>query len=65
MKYYFVVDEGDGILNIFNRDMFSDHGYLEGHEYEDGYHIDDYDIVAEFDTYEAAVDYVETNVKIW
>lgn len=44
---YFVADEGDGIYNIFSSFDFDEDGYYIEHNGEDGYHIDDFDIVYE------------------
>jgi len=43
--FYFVADEGDGLYNIFSSADFDEDGYYEGHEGEDGYHLEDYDVV--------------------
>lgn len=58
---YFVADEGDGVLNPFATDMFDENGYLEGHKNEDGYHINDFDIVRRFRTWERACDYCDAH----
>lgn len=42
--FYFVADEGDGVFNIFSSMDFNENGYYDGHDGEDGYHIDDFDI---------------------
>ena len=55
MKDIIVVQEGDDVYNIFNRDEFNDRGYLIGYGGMEGYHIDDFDIIAEFDTLEEAI----------
>lgn len=57
-KQYFVADDG-GVYNAFGYDMFDEHGWLIGYEGILCYHIDDYDIVKEFDTFEQAVSYAE------
>lgn len=56
---FFVVDEGDGVLNPFAKDMFDKNGYLDGHEDEDGYHFSDFDIVRGFKSWEAACRYTD------
>lgn len=43
--FYFVADEGDGLYNVFSYADFNTSGYYDGHEGEDGYHINDFDIV--------------------
>lgn len=58
-KKYFVADEGDGLLNAFSYDMFDKDGFLEGHKGEQGYHLDDYDIIAEFASWDAATKFVD------
>lgn len=60
MKDVIVTQEGDGVYNIFNRDEFNDRGYLIGYGGMEGYHIDDFDIIAEFDTLEEATEFVES-----
>ena len=57
----FVADEGDGTYNIFSRDDFDEEGYYMGHEGEDGYHIDDFDIVYTTNSFEDAEAWVEEN----
>lgn len=59
MKKIIVVQEDEGLFNVFNRDMFNSYGYLEGYEGEEGYNIEDFDIVAEFDTMREAEDYID------
>lgn len=54
-RSFFVVDEG-GFANPFSVDMFDDDGWLEGHKNEDGYNIEDFDIIRYCDTWEEAVD---------
>lgn len=56
---YFVVDEGDGTYNAFSSDMFDKDGYLEGYKNKRGYHINDYEIIAWFKTWDEAADYAE------
>lgn len=58
-KNYFVADEGDGLLNPFAMDMFDDDLYLEGHSGEDGYHLDDFNIVCWFSTWAEACRYCD------
>lgn len=58
-KEYFVADEGDGTLNPFSIDMFDNEGYLEGHKGERGYHINDFDIIRYFNSWEQACDYCD------
>ena len=43
-KRFFVADEG-GYANAFSLDMFDNEGWLEGHENEEGYNIEDFDII--------------------
>ena len=59
MKKYIVVQEDEGLLNLFGREMFNDDGYLEGYEGIEGYNIKDMDIVAEFNTMKQAEDYID------
>ena len=59
MKKYIVVQEDEGLLNLFGREMFNEDGYLEGYEGIDGYNIKDMDIVAEFNTMKQAEDYID------
>lgn len=64
-KPYFVVDEGE-CYNAFGVNMFDKRtGYLEGFEDEPGYHFDDFDIIAWFNTWDEAIDYSdEMNDKL-
>ena len=59
MKQFIVVQEDGRVFNLFGRDMFDEDGYLEGYEGEEGYNIEDFDIVAEFDTMREAEDYID------
>ena len=59
MKKFIVVQEDEGLFNLFGREMFNDDGYLEGYEGIDGYNIEDMDIVAEFDTMQRAEYFID------
>ena len=59
MKKFIVVQEDDGLFNLFGREMFNEDGYLEGYDGEEGYNINDMDIVAEFNTMKQAEDYID------
>ena len=52
-KRFFVADEG-GYANAFAVDMFDGEGWLEGHENEEGYNIEDFDIIRYCNTWEEA-----------
>ena len=61
-KYkYFVADEGDGFYNAFAYADFNENGYYNGHDGEDGYHIDDFDIVFECNHFIDACRWIEIN----
>lgn len=53
IKSFFVADEG-GYANAFAVDMFDSKGWLEGHENEAGYNIEDFDIIRYSNTWEEA-----------
>lgn len=59
MKKFIVIQEDEGLFNLFEREMFDANGYLEGYEGEEGYNIKDMDIVAEFNTMKQAEDYID------
>lgn len=59
MKKFIVVQEDEALFNLFGREMFNEDGYLEGYDGEEGYNINDMDIVAEFNTMEKAEDYID------
>ena len=59
MKKFIVVQEDEGLFNLFGREMFNEDGYLEGYEGIEGYNIKDMDIVAEFNTMQKAEDYID------
>ena len=63
MKNVIVVQEDEGLFNVFDRAMFDEDGYLEGFEGVDGYNISDMDIVAEFNSIEKAEDFIENQIK--
>lgn len=63
MKNVIVVQEDEGLFNIFDRAMFDEDGYLEGFEGVEGYNISDMDIVAEFNSIEKAEDFIENQIK--
>ena len=56
---YFVAQEDTNIYNVFSVDDFDDDGFLIGHEDDDSYHRSAFDIVAWFDSFEEACDWVE------
>ena len=58
-KDYFLAQEDTNLYNVFSVDDFGDDGFLVGHEGEEGYHRTDFDIVAWFDTFEGAFDWVD------
>lgn len=62
MKNVIVVQEDEGLFNIFDRAMFDEDGYLEGYEGMEGYNMTDMDIVAEFDSIEEAEDFIENQI---
>ena len=59
MKKFIVVQEDEGLFNLFEKSMFNEDGYLEGYEGIEGYNIKDMDIVAEFNTMKQAEDYID------
>lgn len=59
MKKFIVVQEDEGLFNLFGREMFNKDGYLEGYDGEEGYNINDMDVVAEFNTIKQAEDYID------
>lgn len=59
MKRYFVAQEDTNLYNVFDRMDFDENGWYVNHENEDGYHIDDFDIVAEFKEFEQAVEWID------
>ena len=63
MKNVIVVQEDDGLFNVFDRAMFDEDGYLEGFEGVEGYNIANMDIVAEFNSIETAEDFIENQIK--
>ena len=63
MKNVIVVQEDEGLFNVFDRAMFDEDGYLEGYEGMQGYNIADMDIVAEFDSIEKAEDFIENQIE--
>ena len=63
MKNVIVVQEDEGLFNVFDRAMFDEDGYLEGYEGMEGYNIADMDIVAEFDSIDQARDFIENQIE--
>lgn len=63
MKNVIVVQEDEGLFNVFDRAMFDEDGYLEGYEGMEGYNIADMDIVAEFNSIEKAEDFIEKQIE--
>ena len=57
-KQFFVAEDG-GVYNAFDIKMFDKNGYLEGHSGEEGYKLEDYDVVKWFDSWSAAADFSE------
>ena len=62
MKKIIVVQEDEGLFNVFDRAMFDEDGYLEGFEGIEGYNIADMDIVAEFNTLKQAEDFINNQI---
>ena len=60
MKQFIVVQEDESTFNVFDRGDFNKDGWLIGYEGENGYNIEDFDITAEFDTFEEACDYADS-----
>lgn len=58
-KKYFVAQEDTNIYNVFSVEDFDADSYLWGHNGEDGYFIDDFDIVAWFNSFKDACEWVE------
>ena len=63
MKNVIVVQEDEGLFNVFDRSMFDENGYLEGYEGMEGYNIADMDIIAEFNTLKQAEDFIEKQIE--
>lgn len=63
MKNVIVVQEDEGLFNVFDRAMFDEDGYLEGFEGVEGYNIADMNIVAEFNSIEKAEDFIENQIE--
>ena len=63
MKNIIVVQEDEGLFNVFDRAMFNEDGYLEGYEGMEGYNIADMDIVSEFNTLKQAEDFIENQIE--
>lgn len=59
IKPFFVIQEDEGIFNIFCIADFDKDGYYGDHNGEDGYHISDFDIVAEFRSWKDAERYMD------
>ena len=62
-KKYFVVEEDVNVYNTFNVCDFDADGYLWGHNGEDGYHMDEFDVVFETDSFDDAVNWEEEHSK--
>lgn len=56
---YFVAQEDTAVFNVFDYTDFNDNGYYIGHNDMEGYHLNDFDIVAEFDNFEDAVAWMD------
>ena len=63
MKKFIVVQEDEGLFNLFDRAMFDEDGCLEGYEGIEGYNIADMDIVAEFNTLKQAEDFIDNQIE--
>ena len=60
---YFIVEEDDGVYNIFCVDDFGADGYLLGYNGQDGYYRSDFDILMWFATFEDAVKWEENHSR--
>lgn len=56
---YFVAQEDTNVYNVFAFDEFNDNGFLEGYDGEDGYNLQDFDIVGMFEDFNDANEWVE------
>ena len=56
---YFVCVEDTNVANVFDLADFNDNGYLQGYEYEDGYHLDDFEDKVWFENIDDAWAYAE------
>lgn len=56
---YFVAQEDDNTYNVFDYLDFDHDGWYAGHYGEEGYHLNDFDIIAEFSNFQDACDYVD------
>ena len=63
MKQYFVAAEDTDVYNVFSMDDFTEDGYLAGYRGVEGYHFNDFDPVAWFDTFEEACEWMERHER--
>ena len=63
MKQYFVAEEDEGLYNVFSFADFNENGYLDGHDGEDGYHIDDFDKAYQTNSFQDACRWVDNHTK--
>ncbi len=61
---FFVAEEADGLYNAFLRDDFDEDGYYYGHSGEDGYHINDFDIVYEANNWESVEEWIDRQTRM-
>ena len=61
-KNYFVADEGDGLYNVFSYWDFESDGYLFGYSGQEGYHLSDFDIVYECNTFAEAERWIDKQI---
>jgi len=58
-KKCFVAAEDTDVYNVLTIEDFDADGYLYGHGGEDGYTLDDFDVVGWFDTMDEAFEWVD------
>ena len=63
MKKFFVTEEDTNLYNVFSVDDFDNDGYLLFYNGMDGYHISDFDVVYESNSFKDACKWIEHHSK--
>lgn len=62
-KKYFVAQEDTDLYNVFSRADFDEDGYLDGYNGQEGYHMDDFDIVFESNRFDVCVRWIDNKLN--
>lgn len=63
-KQWFVVEEDTNLYNVFNVADFDEDGYYGEHNGEEGYHINDFDVVFESNHFDDCERWIDNQMNL-